>query len=213
MNNVAAIIPAYNEEATIGSVVSVMKQSPLVGEVIVVSDGSMDHTAEVARASGAKVIEQKNAGKGGALLRGMQETSAEILLFADADLRGFTPEHVAQLLEPVLSGARAMNVGLRDRGWLTPMTAHLPLISGERALRRDVAEHVSARFFHGYMIESALNYSCRSRKLAYGTTVLHGLSIRRKFEKVGWPRAIVQYSKMSWQIGKSIVFVRLFHRF
>lgn len=209
MKTVDAIIPAYNEEATIGAVVSVLKQSPLIREVIVVSDGSTDQTASVARMAGAGVIDlPKNAGKGAALWRGIQQTDADILLLADADLRGLSLAHIEQLVLPVLSGQLAMNVGLRDRGWLTPLTAHLPLISGERALGRHVAEHVPVKFFQGYMIESALNYSCRSRKMNYGSVVLSGLSIRRKYEKVGWPRAVLQYLKMSWQIGKSIIFVR-----
>lgn len=210
MKTVDAIIPAYNEEATIGAVVSVLKQSPLIREVVVVSDGSTDQTAFVACTAGGRVIDlPKNAGKGAALWRGIQETDADILFLADADLRGLTVEHVAQILAPVLSGQLAMNVGLRDRGWLTPLTAHLPLISGERALGRQVAERVPVKFFQGYMIESALNYSCRSRKMDYGSVILSGLSIRRKYEKVGWPRAAIQYLKMSWQIGKSILLVRL----
>lgn len=208
--SVAAIIPAFNEETTIANVVTVLRSSPRVQEIIVVSDGSSDQTADRARAAGAKVFElPTNQGKTAAMLQGLAQTSAQIILFADADLRGFTPEHVEQLIGPILSGARFMNVGLRDRGWLTPFTAHLPLISGERALRREVIDHLNPRLLHGYMIESALNYSCRSRKLAYGSVVLQGLSIRRKYQKVGWFKALWQYTKMSFEITKAIVVVRL----
>lgn len=210
MPSIAAIIPAFNEERTIGGVVATFKDSSLITDVIVVSDGSTDQTAERAEEAGARVFRLPiNCGKGEAMAHGLTQTDAEIILFADADLRGLTMEHVEQLIRPVLSGARFMNVGLRDRGLLTPLTAHLPLISGERALRREVIERVNPRLLRGYMIESALNYSCRSRKLPYGSVRLRGLSIRRKYEKVGARRAIPQYLKMGFEIAKSIIMVRL----
>ncbi|MEK7665734.1 MAG: glycosyltransferase [Patescibacteria group bacterium] len=207
---VTAIIPAFNEEETIADVVAVLCDSSLVQDVIVVSDGSSDRTVARARSAGAKVFDLPvNQGKGASMLYGLSQTDAQIILFADADLRGFTAGHVEQLVRPVLSGARFMNIGLRDRGWLTPFTAYLPLISGERVLRRQVMESISPRALQGYMIESALNYSCRSRKLRYGAVTLHGLSIRRKYEKVGWLRAIPQYIKMSFEIIKAMVVVRV----
>ncbi len=210
MTSVTAIIPALNEQETIGEVVRVIKSSPLVGEVIVVSDGSTDETSARAQEAGARVFDLPiNQGKGGAMAHGLAQTDAGIIFFADADLRGLTVDHIEQLIRPVMSGARFMNVGLRDRGPLTPLTAHLPLISGERVLKREVIERINPRLLHGYMIESALNYSCRSRKLAYGSVVLRGLTIRRKYEKVGWRRAIPQYVKMSFEIAKSIMMVRL----
>src|SRR5690606_29191289 len=70
---VAAVIPAYNEEATIGAVIDAVRQVPGIDEVIVVSDGSDDGTAEVARRHGAFVVElDANVGKGGALKAGVQ---------------------------------------------------------------------------------------------------------------------------------------------
>ena len=65
MSTVTAIIPAYNEEGTIGKIVSVVRQIDEIKEIIVVSDGSEDNTAEVARQAGARVIELvENTGKG-----------------------------------------------------------------------------------------------------------------------------------------------------
>lgn len=207
---VAAIIPAYNEETTIGDVVKVLWSSPLVYQVIVVSDGSADKTAEVARAAGAEVYDLRhNVGKGSAMLHGVTHTDAPIILFADADLRGFTKKHVEQLLRPVLSGARTMNVGTRDRGKLFFSVAkYLPLISGERAMKRKVFEAVPPQFLKGFMVESSLNYYCRSHKLPYGSVPLVGLQVRRKYEKVGWLLGGVQYLKMLVQMLKAMVLVR-----
>lgn len=207
---VAVIIPAFNESATIGAVVRVAVLSPLVDEVIVVSDGSTDETARIAKEAGAKTIDLKqNIGKGGAMRKGLEQTQASVIVFLDADLIGFTGEHLAKLIRPVLDRACVMQVGIRDRGPFWTTCAHyLPLISGERAVRREILEQIPERFYQGFMIEAAFNYYCRTRRLKRGLVDLKGLSIRRKYQKVGWPKAVVQYSLMTAQIIWAILQVR-----
>lgn len=215
----AAIIPAYNEELTVGDVVSAVVASPLVDEVIVISDGSTDQTAERARAAGATLVHElpRRGGKGAALLHGVTHTDAPIIAFFDSDLKGLRPDHVERLILPVLSGAKAMNVGLRDRGpWKTSLTKRLPLISGERALKREVIERIPPEYLQGFMVEAAMNYYCRSRKLRYGTVLMPGLMIRHKYEKVGMKKALWQYVHMFAQVFKAMLIVRiarLFKRF
>lgn len=206
-----AIIPAYNEEPTIAGVVRALRESPLVGEIVVVCDGSTDRSAERAREAGATVYElPKNAGKGAAMLHGLAHTDAPIIVFLDADLVGLNADHVERLLLPVLSGSRVMNVGIRDRGPLVSrLAARLPLIGGERAMLRQVAEGVPPEYLQGFMVESALNYYCRSRKLPYGSVFLPGLGIRRKYEKVGWRRGVLEYAGMAWQIVAAMAPVRV----
>lgn len=208
---VDAIVAAWNEAATVGGIVTILRRSPFLRKVFVVDDGSEDGTAEAAKAAGAVVIRHEtNRGKGEAMLSGLRASNAEVIVFADADLNGLTADHVRLLLDPVLKGTLRMNVGLRDRGrWLTAISAHLPLISGERALYREVMERIPRRLLHGFMVEGALNYSCRSRGEPYGSVRLPGLSIRHKFQKVGWRRSLPQYLIMIWQIGWAMLVVRL----
>ncbi|MCH8049429.1 glycosyltransferase family 2 protein [Patescibacteria group bacterium] len=209
---IAAIVPAFNEEKTIGDVVGVLKRSPYLDEVIVVSDGSQDKTTEVSRAAGATTIHEfeTSAGKGTAMVHGMRHTDAPIIVFFDADLKGLTTDHIEQLVLPVLSGSRDMNVGLRDKGpILTPIAKRLPLIGGERALKRDIIENIKPNYLRGFMVETALNYYCRIHKRPYGLVELRGLDIRRKYEKIGWPKAIIAYVDMAFQIVKANVIVRL----
>lgn len=207
---IAAIIPAYNEEKTVADVVKVGRTSELVDEVIVVSDGSTDKTAEAARRAGAKVLElYPNRGKGAAMLHGVANTKAEIIIFLDADLKGLTAHHIKKLAEPVLRGRMAMATGLRDRGKiLSKLEKYLPLIGGERALERYIIENIPKKYLQGFMIEAALNYYCRSRRLPYGGIYLRGLNIRRKMEKVGVLKGLAQYIKMYFQVVKAMFIVR-----
>jgi len=104
-----------------------------------------------------------------------------------------------------------MNCGLRDRGALTPLTSRLPLISGERAMPRDVIERIPPHLLRGFRLEAALNYFCRMNGLPYGAIPMPGLTMRRKYQKVGWKKGLVQYARMTGQVVSAMVSVRLAH--
>jgi len=77
---IVAVIPAYNEEIAIGSIV--LRTKKYVDKVIVVDDGSTDKTAEIAELAGAEVIKlDRNYGKAYALMRGF-ERAKELNCFA-----------------------------------------------------------------------------------------------------------------------------------
>jgi len=207
---VTAIVPAYNEEQTIESVIRPLVASPIVDEVFVISDGSTDRTKEVAEKAGARVSEIPRKGKGGAMMFAVSNTVSPIIAFFDADLIGLTEEHIETLLLPVINSGRMMNIGIRDRGiFWTAISRHLPLISGERAMDRRVFESVPPEFMQGFMVESALNYFCKLHKWRFGSVVMHGLTFRRKYQKVPILLAVVQYISMFWQVGVAMLTVRL----
>ncbi len=135
---VAVVIPAFNEEQTVGAVVQAALT--LTPEVIVASDGSGDDTAGAARRAGAQVVELSvNAGKGPALLAALHAAQAEFVVMLDADLVGLTREHLELMLRPVLAGTLDMSIGVFEGGgfvtdWGNKLTPHL---SGQRACRRD----------------------------------------------------------------------------
>jgi polyisoprenyl-phosphate glycosyltransferase len=212
MPTIAAIVPAFNEEKTVGGVVKTLAASGIFKDVIVICDGSTDGTAQAARESGATLVHElpKRSGKGAALEHGVTHTDADYVAFFDADLLGFTEDHARRLVEPVLKGERAMNTAWRDRGAVSNfIQMHImPLIGGERAMSRRVFESIPSRFLRGFMIEAATNYYCRSNGLKYGGTLMPGLTMVKKYQKVGWPKAIGEYADMYWQVAKAMALVR-----
>lgn len=200
----AAIIAALNEEATIGPVIKAIKACPEISEVIVVSDGSSDQTSSIAAEAGARVIEEKNLGKGAAMAAGVNATAAEVIFFADADLTGLKPEHVSELVRPVLSGEAAMTIGLRDRyGFmmdLMPKIDPLLAISGERALRREIFEALPPELSKGFAVESTINDYCRKKRLPVRLIKMTGVSQVIKERKMGLFKGFWARTKMEAQI-------------
>lgn len=186
---VAAIVPAYNEQETLADVLTVLKRTPGIHEVIVVSDGSTDETVEIARALKVKAIHlRENRGKGTAMAVGVAHTDAPILLFVDGDILQLSDYLLEQLMTPVVSGASGMNVGVRHRGWLLNLFHRQfgPLLSGIRCLKREVFEAVPEEQLQGFAVETALNWSCRQLGKPLTTTVLFGLKHLVKEKKRGF---------------------------
>lgn len=182
------MVPAYNEERTLSAVLAALRRTEGVEELVVVSDGSTDSTAGIARAMGAHTVElRRNHGKGLAMAAGVASTAAPVILFVDGDITRLDPALLRQLIAPVLGGRLAMNVGIRHRGrWVDAVHRRTgPLLSGIRCLRREVFEALPAAFLEGYRVETALNWVCRRHGLPMGTVVFHGLHHTLKEEKHG----------------------------
>ncbi|MDA0690576.1 MAG: glycosyltransferase family 2 protein [Nitrospinae bacterium] len=109
---VSVIIPAFNEESSIGLVLSALPKE-ILHEIIVVDNGSTDATARVARESGARVVEEKRKGYGSACLKGIEELNQpDIVVFLDGDFSDF-PEEITRLVEPIASGQMDFVLGSR----------------------------------------------------------------------------------------------------
>lgn len=112
---VSVVIPARNEEATVGVIVSTIRalaeRTGLVDDIVVVDSRSTDRTAEVAAAAGARVVHQDDVtrglprmdGKGDALWAGLAAARSDVVAFIDGDLYGFSDHFVTGLIGPLLS--------------------------------------------------------------------------------------------------------------
>jgi glycosyltransferase involved in cell wall biosynthesis len=206
---VAAVIPAYNEELTIGDVVSTLRQCELIEEILVVSDASEDQTATIASAAGARVLEhESNQGKAGAMKTGFEATDADVVLFLDADLTGLTPAHVKLLLHPVVRGEADMTVGVFDDGRVATDLAQLvaPYLSGQRAVRREIVEDMFRKSpdadVSRFGIEVALTRHVKDRGYRVAEVPLEEMSHRMKEEKLGLVKGVAARIKMYYEILK-----------
>lgn len=112
---VSFLIPAYNEEATIGEVLDRIAALGLDAQLVVVDDGSRDRTAEIAEQHGATVIRQANAGKGAAIRAAIAAIDGDIAVIQDADME-YDPAEVPELIEPIVRGFADVVYGSRLRG-------------------------------------------------------------------------------------------------
>ncbi|MGN6386462.1 MAG: glycosyltransferase [Verrucomicrobiota bacterium] len=97
------IIPVLNESATITSVVQYAWRCPLVNEVIVVDDGSIDGTPELATSAGARVITSTMLGKGASMDDGMRVATNEFIVYLDGDLDGLAEDAIEALTAPLFA--------------------------------------------------------------------------------------------------------------
>ena len=99
---ISCIIPAFNEESTIVNVIRNVKKVKVIGEIIVVDDGSTDNTCKNAKSEGVKVIRHgKNKGKGAAIKTGVLHSTGDIILFLDADLYSISSTKITSMLHPI----------------------------------------------------------------------------------------------------------------
>lgn len=182
-HRVAVCLPARNEEATVGPIVAAIRRDlmgevGLVDDLVVIDDGSTDATAEVARQAGARVVPTVGEcrGKGLALWTSVAATTADLIVWCDADLEGFTSDYVVGLVTPLVSdesvafvkGAYERPVDDGDVGGrvtelvarpllhvLHPSLAHLDQpLGGEYAGRRSVLQRLP--FEVGYGVDLGL---------------------------------------------------------
>ncbi|HOH88577.1 MAG: glycosyltransferase family 2 protein [Clostridia bacterium] len=203
--NVTAVIPAYNEEQTIADVVKCVKSIDKIQKVIVVSDGSTDSTAEIARECGADVIElDENVGKGGAIRAGINECGTEIILFLDADLIGLTEKHVLDLIEPVIDNEADMTIGIFKNGRMVTDLAQkvTPYLSGQRAIKKSIVDKIPNIDITRYGVEVALTKYVDKFNVRVQEVDLPDMTHVTKEEKLGIIRGVHARLKMYWDIVK-----------
>ncbi len=152
-NSVSVIIPAYNEAESIGRLVSKVRELYPDFDVIVVNDGSTDHTAQAAEDAGAMVYNHPyNIGNGAAIKSGARIATGDIIVFLDGDGQ-HAPEDIKEMLKyfpdfDMVVGARdwrqastVRTAGNKVFNWLSSYVAKhriLDLTSGFRAIKSEI---------------------------------------------------------------------------
>lgn len=127
---ISVIIPALNEEKTVGQVVRLAKRSPHVTEVIVVDDKSLDNTIAEAQKEGATVITSTRLGKGASMKDGVLYASNPFIVFLDADITTYQKNIISLLTAPLISDGAdfVKSCFSRQAGRVTELVAK-PLLS------------------------------------------------------------------------------------
>jgi glucosyl-3-phosphoglycerate synthase len=166
---VSVIIPVLNESETISSVVEFARRCALVDEIIVIDDGSIDGTPELARAAGAHVVTSTMLGKGSSMEDGMRVARNEVLVYLDGDLRDLVTDLIERITQPILENKADFVKAkfTRTAGRVTVLTAK-PLLrtyfpelahfeqplSGIIAVRRSLLQ--ALRFENDYGVDIGL---------------------------------------------------------
>lgn len=110
---VSVVIPAKNEEPTIGDIIE--KTLPYCDEVVVVDGQSRDRTAQIARSYGIRVVKDNGKGKGDAIRAGAAAARFDVVVFMDAD-GSHDPADIPRLVKPIKKGKADLVIGSRGRG-------------------------------------------------------------------------------------------------
>ena len=215
---VVACIPAYNEEDTIGAVVS--RALKHVDMVIVCDDGSTDLTSEVAREAGALVIRhEKNMGYGAALRTLFERTRAinpDVMVILDGDGQ-HDPDDIPSLIKPILLGEADIVVGSRFLG-KTDMPAYrgigIKLISLVVRLTAYPNIRDAQSGFRAYSRRAIRAIRITERGMGASTEILlkaayHGLKLKEVPIEVSYTGIVPRMSP--WRHGISVLLVTVKH--
>lgn len=113
--DVTVIVPALNEEDTIGEVIERLLAVPLATQVIVVDDGSTDRTPSVLKEFSDRILVLTNpqrGGKGAAIVQALPHAAGKATIIQDADLE-YLPEEIPRVVQPILDDTATVVYGTR----------------------------------------------------------------------------------------------------
>lgn len=204
--SLSVIIPVYNEERTISSIVEIVRTWGKATEIIVVNDGSKDKT-EAALQQFKNAISfityKTNRGKGYALARGIEKSVGEILMFLDGDVVGLTHRDLDAILGPMVSRRADMVIGVA-RFWTAGSFAPFDDLSGERAVfRKYVTQVLGTMKQVGYGVELLLNELFKTKRIV--RVNLPHVFILRKIEKQSVSDAAFSFVKEARELVSEVI--------
>lgn len=192
------IIPAYNEEKSIGRVIAEVPE--FVSEIIVVDNDSNDNTGVVARDAGATVLSERNRGYGNACLKAIayckeKALPPDLVVFIDGDYSDY-PEQMPDLVKPIIEGGNDLVIGSRSLGKRERGSMTIQQIFGNWLATSLLRLFFDARFtdlgpFRAIRFSSLLALGMRDRN--YGWTV--EMQVKAAKQKLKFIEVPVRYRK------------------
>lgn len=190
--SLSVIIPIWNEERTVGSIVEIIRTWGKASEIVVVDDGSTDKSlAALAhfRNSIRVITYGKNRGKGYAMYRGVVASTGEAIMFFDGDVVGVTHKDLDAMLAPIRAGRADMVLGVA-RFWSAGSFEPFNDITGQRIVyRKHIIDDIEKIKHIGYGVELYLNELHKHKRVV--SIRLPHVFILGKLEKQKIPDAMV----------------------
>jgi glycosyltransferase involved in cell wall biosynthesis len=177
---ITAIIPAWDEEDTIGDIVEAFLWAKLIRPIIVAVDSKTeDDTAIIAGANikgehNGFVINNAGIGKGQVLMAALSEVRTPYVFFCDADIKGLTANHISLMISDAMVEEQSMTIGIPDlpdnypkeRDWAYPW------VSGIRCFPTRLVRPLN---LHGYLTEVQLNAAASHAEMSVRFEWLRGV--------------------------------------
>lgn len=203
---ISCVVPVYNNSPSIRHVLSVLYENKHIDELVVVDDCSRDNSVEIIDEyvkGKSKIVflkNERNLGKGGAVVRGLRRTSYGDVFLCDADLSKLKQEHVDALVDTYNTGKYDMVIGSTDNPFegRNLWNKFLSTVSGQRLLKKEVIvpyyELISKM---GNGIEQITNYAHQDKdvKMINLVDTGHILKFQRNVGRHKWIGAYLKEGK------------------
>jgi esterase/lipase/glycosyltransferase involved in cell wall biosynthesis len=207
---IAAIIPAFNEGERIANVLKVLTRTKIIDEIIVIDDGSSDNTEKESKKFNITFLKNsRNRGKAYSMARGVKTSKADILFFCDADLKGLTESIINSIITPVLHNEYEMFIGLRANKMQQAVKA-FALLSGERALTRNLWDTLPIFYKNKFRIETGLNLYAKYHGNGYSYNLFKNYFQTLKEEKYGFMKGSINRWKMNFDVSIAFLYFQIF---
>lgn len=211
MKSVSIIICTFNEEQTISEVVTSCCKHNKEAEVIVVDDGSTDHTESILvelKRSYIFCYEKlsENKGKSWAMAHGVEISTKEIILFCDADLSNIAKEHFENILQPIFDNSADMVLGQPSETFIDYRINPFKSLTGERALlKNDILPILDDIREIRFGVETFINlyYQATGKRIKY--VLMKGLIHPTKYSKTTSIKATKGYIIEGQEIALTIL--------